>query len=487
MKNRGALVSTVARVFAALFLTAILVPGARADALDDAFQALPGAPSPTRIRLITGNHDAWYARWFALSEARKTIDCTYFSVAPDLVGEALIAKLLERARAGVKIRLLVDQRGSLAMWWGPFAKDYLPALARFPNVKVRTYNAFRKEIQNLPASIRSAIASSHAKMLIVDGEWVVAGGRNVQTHWFADPADYPSAYHDADVIARGPGLGAQAKHAFDEEFGLLTNMDVRPLGDKAFARVEKLLDSVRLTMEGLLAGLVVPGHGSGELEAFRSMNRYAQFVPFPPGAKAPVALLGKHSAAHDRNAITESILALIAAARTEISIGHAYMVLTDRIKAALRAAAARGVKIRYLTNSPESTHSFLTQARFVKEWKDTMKDVPGLRILAIAQNRKMHGKVIVLDRRVVVIGSYNMDPMSEAINAEDVAVVRSPELAGSTLAWLDQLAGAAIEYTIRLRPDGTPEQVVGPSDHCNRAVMALLAVIGWMDFLRPLI
>lgn len=487
MKNRGAYVSILARALAAALLAAILVPAARADALDDAFQALPGAPAPTRIRLITSNNEAWYARWFALSAATKTIDCTYFSVSPDFVGEALIAKLLQKARAGVKIRLLVDQRGSLAMWWGPFAKDYLPALARFPNVRVRTYNAFRSEIQKLPASIRSAIASSHAKMVIVDGEWVVAGGRNVQTHWFADPADDPAAYHDADVIARGAGIGAQAKKAFDDEFGLLTNMDVKPLGDKAFVKVEKVLDAVRDTMDGLLHGLVVPGHGAGELEAFRSMTRYAQFVPFPSSAKAPVALLGKHSAAHDRNAITESILSLFAAARREISIGHAYMVLTDRIKAALARASARGVKIRYVTNSPESTHSLLTQARFVKEWKDYLKDVPGLRILAIGENRKLHGKVIVIDRRVVVIGSYNMDPMSETINAEDAAVVRAPDFAAATLAWLDELAGTSIEYTIRIRPDGTPEQVVGPSDHCNRAVMALLAVLGWMDFLRPLI
>jgi putative cardiolipin synthase len=395
---------------------------------------------------------------------------------------------MQKAREGVKIRLLIDQRGSLALSLGPFTRDYLPSLASFPNVQVRTYNAFRKEIQHLPASIRAAIASSHAKMLIVDGEWVVAGGRNVQQHWFASPADDPEAYHDADFLARGAALGAQARRAFEGEYGLLTNADVKPHSPAAFERASRHLESVRRTVDNLMHGLVVPHDGMPELVAFASMNRYARFTPFPGGLTAPVVLLAKNSAAQSgENAIAAQLLSLIAAARREITVGHAYMVLTDRVKAALKAASDRGVRIRYITNSPESTDSFLTQARFVKEWKDYLRDIPRLSIEALARGRKLHGKMFVLDRRVVVLGSYNMDPMSETVNAEDAAVVRSTRFAGEALAWLDTVAQEGIQYRIRIEPDGSVAQVVGPSDHCRRAVMALLAVVGWFDFLRPLI
>jgi phosphatidylserine/phosphatidylglycerophosphate/cardiolipin synthase-like enzyme len=168
-------------------------------------------------------------------------------------------------------------------------------------------------------------------------------------------------------------------------------------------------------------------------------------------------------------------------------LGHAYMVLTDKIKAELSAAARRGVKVRFVTNSPESNANWLTQARFVKEWMDYMRDIPTLRIIALAKGRKLHSKTIVIDGRISVVGSYNIDPMSETINAEDAAIVKSPEFAASLLHWLDQVAVEGIEYKVRRNPDGTVTQLVGPSDHVKKATLAILKVIGWMDFLRPLI
>ncbi|MBI3893406.1 MAG: hypothetical protein HY303_17955 [Candidatus Wallbacteria bacterium] len=45
----------------------------------------------------------------------------------------------------------------------------------------------------------------------------------------------------------------------------------------------------------------------------------------------------------------------------------------------------------------------------------------------------------------------------------------------------------AVEYKIRLAPDGHPIQEVGPSDHCSRWTLWLLQVIGSVSFLRPLV
>ena len=478
------------RILAVLVLAlCVLAPATvRANALDDAFAGLPTPPAQTPVRLITDNHEAWYARWYVVEAAKKSIDCTYFTVVSDTVGESLIGMLLKKAREGVKIRLMVDSRGSLGLSVSPLAKDYLPALVHFPNVEVRRYNAFKAQIEHLPSSIKSGIASSHSKMLIVDGEWVVAGGRNMADHWFTAVQDDPLSFHDIDFLAHGTEIGAQAKRAFEDEFNALTSLPVKPHSDAAFEKASAFLEKVRRNTEGLMNGTVVPGAASTELLKFASMNRYASFKPFPDDATAPLALLGKHSAANPiRNPITDSLLSLINAAQTELTIAHAYMVLTDRVKAALIAAGKRGVKIQYMTNSPESSESFLTQARFVKEWPTYLRDIPNLRIIALAANRKLHGKIIVVDGRVSILGSYNMDPMSETINAEDAAVVKSETFAGNAIAWMNEIRSEGIEYKIRVEADGKITQLVGPSDHCKKSTLAILKIISWFDFLRPLI
>lgn len=474
------------RLVTALIIVLLTLSAAPARALDIA--PSDGTSTTARIRLVTDNHDAWYARWFVISQAKSTIDCTYFTVANDMVGEALIGLLLKKAEEGVKIRLMVDARGSMAMSMSPFAKDYLPALLHYPNVEVRKYNPFRAELAKVPAGIRAFIASDHAKILIADGQWVVAGGRNIDDHWFTSPTDDPLAFHDVDFVAQGEGIGEQAKRAFEDEYHALTTMPVQPHSPKAFERARAFLTKARQTMDDLIHGLVVPGEANVEIKLFRSMNRYASFQPFPVEHNVPVTLVGKHSAANPgHNPITETLLKLLDGAQSEITIAHAYMVLTDRVKASLIAAGKRGVKIRYLTNSPESTHSYLTQSRFVKEWKTYLRDVPGLRIFAIAEHHKLHGKMIVVDGKVSILGSYNMDPMSENINAEDVAVVESPEFAQTALNWMGEVQPESLEYKIRIEADGTLTQLVGPSDHCRRSILALLAVLGWFDFLRPLI
>lgn len=478
----------IASCFAIVFAALAFVSPVRADALDDAFGHLPLPAQNTQIRLLTENHDAWYARWHVLSNAKQTIDCTYFTVSPDFIGESMIAILMQKAREGVQIRMLIDSRGAFGLINNPFTNDYLPALARFPNVKIRRYNPFSGMLSSLPKSIQQGIASNHSKLIIVDGQTVIAGGRNLSNHWFTAFVDDPEAFHDIDFIAKGAAIGLQAKKAFEDEYDHLKSLPVKPANDKDFQASSAYLSKVYRQMEGLQTGTVVPGSGNPEMLLFKSMNKYANFQQFAHSDLIPVSLLGKHSAANPiRNPVTDSLLALINASSKELTIAHAYMVLTDRVKGALKAASDRGVKIRFLTNSPESTESMLTQAFFVKEWKEYLRDVPNMRIIAMAKGRKLHGKVIVVDGRVTILGSYNLDPMSETINAEDAAIVKSPAFAAECVKWMDEMLHEGIEYKIKIEADGTLTQVVGPSDHCKRRIMLLLKVISWFGWLRPLV
>ncbi|MBI4862543.1 MAG: hypothetical protein HY815_20125 [Candidatus Riflebacteria bacterium] len=341
-------------------------------------------------------------------------------------------------------------------------------------------------------------------MIIADGRWVVAGGRNLRAEWFSSPADDPHSIRDADVLLRGEKVAESATKAFEDEFSFLKNANVKPLTPEQFTKAVRPLERARQALFDRMTNVrKVPAPAvdaedplataesrdvESDLEQFESMRHYAQFEPYPTTSRWPVVLLGKHSTANPRaTTITDALMGLIDSSREEIVIANAYMVLTDRAKAALKAAGQRGVKIRYVTNSPESTGSLITQAWFVKEWKSYLRDTPNLRIFALAIKRKLHGKVFVFDRKVCVVGSYNMDPMSEQINGEDVMVIRSAPFSAECTSWIDDLNRDAVEYRIRVEPDGTVEQVVGPSDHCSFWIMAIMKIIGSLSFLRPVV
>jgi putative cardiolipin synthase len=115
----------------------------------------------------------------------------------------------------------------------------------------------------------------------------------------------------------------------------------------------------------------------------------------------------------------------------------------ERLLDALVAQQARGVRVRLLTNSLASTDVIAVHAGYAKRRQTLLAagvQMYELRPDAEARARLvapdcrdailgLHGKVMVLDRRRVFIGSMNLDPRSHRLNTEDGMLVDSPELA----------------------------------------------------------
>jgi hypothetical protein len=80
-----------------------------------------------------------------------------------------------------------------------------------------------------------------------------------------------------------------------------------------------------------------------------------------------------------------------------------------------------------------------------------------------------------------------MDPLSESVNSEDVAVVKSQAFA--TMNWhrIQSECKRSVEYKIAVDREGKIQQVTGPSDHVTREALSWVERLGWLAFLRPLI
>lgn len=447
--------------------------------IETQFDKLFPEAEPTRTRLITDNMDAWYARWDAIQSATESIDMTYFIFDEDIFGLSLLGSMLTKAKDGVKIRLMVDSRGS-AKLTSKKGRKYLKALAETGNLEIRIFNNIWESILKMPITlnflkdVKNVIASNHDKIIIVDQKTVIVGGRNISKDYMTDVNDHAGAYRDTDVLLQGSRVASQIKKAFDEEYDRHKNYEI--------PAVEYIKAKSKLFVAFRVMKHWITGHGTfpklskesplnkyvqqfnEDVQQYPRLNSYAAFKAYQGQRQYPVQILDKHSMTDGgvRNDITPNLIKLMDACSEEIIIQNPYVVLTKKAKAAIIRAGERGVRIVILTNSPASSDSLATQAIFIKEWRKIAR-LPNVELWAIQTKHKLHAKVFIFDHSISVVGTYNMDPMSEQINSEVVAVVKSRTMAERGRLRIETDLKEAIQYKLKsenqreISPDNTSD------------------------------
>ncbi len=447
-----------------------------------------------QVRILTDNVESWYARWHILSNAKQSIDVTYFIVEKDAFGMSMLGLLLKKAREGVKIRIMMDARGTKALTRTMAGQDYLQELLGVPNVEIKTYNAVSQRILSAIGNIRNLIGSNHDKIIIADSEWFICGGRNISMNYFVDPRDAGYVYRDTDVLLRSKGAAAEMKKAFDEEFNSHDAFVLKRdfFGNWVSRSLE--LEMARRAMNSHMIGTgPLPGDNkiavkyNQELAKYKHMQSYASYKPFHGDRSYPTIVLDKHSFRGKRNDITPAVSAMIKYAKKEIIIQNPYVILTPEIIKSLKEANDRGVNIIIHTNSPVSSDSLMTQAFFLEDWPNILKQLPNCKIFAFKGERKLHAKVFVFDREITVTGTYNMDYMSEQINSEVVTAVKSTDFAQRMALRIAEDIKQSVEYKITVKPDGSVNELFGPASHSDPQKIKTLNMLRQLGFLKTII
>ncbi len=493
------------RKYISLFIIAVFILlsslssiQAQTTNVDTVFDSLFPSGSKAYSRLMTDNVKAWYARWYVIENAKSSIDMTYYIVEPDIFGMSLLGLLKKKAADGVKIRLMMDARGTKDLTKTFMGQDYLQELLEDPNIEIRVFNPISTRLLQVFKNLRYVISSNHDKIIVVDGAWVVTGGRNIAHHYFADPKDDPTVYRDTDVLLKGETIAGQIKTAFEEEFYRLKNFKIKKELFGNWTDRSPELELSRRAMQrfmqgrGLYKKTIPKLNGilekvNEQLSHLTQMQDYLNFRPFQGQRAFPAGILDKHSFAGERNDITDNICKMIDACKKEVIIQNPYVVITEKARAALLRADKRGVKIIMHTNSPVSTDSVLTQAFFIKDWKETMASMPNLSVFAFKGKRKLHAKVFVFDSRISVIGTYNMDYMSEQINSEVVAAVKSPTFGRRLRGRIMKDIEVSAEYKVEVQRDGKIKVIYGPKLHSPSKTMRLLNLLGKFGLIKVLI
>lgn len=510
--------------------------------LRQAFERLP-TPCPEAacargaVRLLSDGPEAWVARWKMIEQAESTIDTVYFILADDVFGQAFLAHLLRKAKQGVKVRLMLDATGSkdfkLA---GTGGKDLLQELVG-AGAEVKIYVPMWKGVARAALDLETmkAVASNHDKILVVDGEWAITGGRNISADYYTSAADHPGGFEDTDVLIRGAGPARDLTRAFEREWQVSANEVIEaetgfnlrdrserlfflyhamdrwladaPLAEEARAELrgedarepaaEALLRRAERGVAADAAEGLVERHGGWQVVSQRIMRRRLDesvqaLVGYPDlrGAarsnpldkldvEAEIRVIDRVSRmnAIGVDNIAPGLVDMFRGAEQSIWIANPYVVLIGPALQALREAGAAGVHTTILTNSPTSTDSLVTQAYFLQQWPSMLADVPNTRLHVMNGERKLHAKVAVLDDRLSLVGTYNMDLLSSRVNSEVAVAIWSEEFAAQQRAEVEERLNApandAREYTIARDASGAPvrddqgrvQVATGPEDH----------------------
>lgn len=433
-----------------------------------------------------------------IRRAQVSLDVQYYLIGNDSIGRMILRELRDASQRGVRVRLLLDDLSTQRM------DELLLGLAAYPKAEVRLFNPFAYGRGSLLSRYWQLLTNfgrlnhrMHNKLLVADGALAVVGGRNLADDYFLRNAD--ANFIDFDMLMAG-AIVPQSSATFDAYWNSdqVFAVDAITHDDASAAqrrrRFDELVDTQDATAPARLLDVDLQGRQpfGAELDA----RRY-RFVIASGGVMAdrPDKLL-----AGDLDpppTVADHYQSLLGEARSEIIVVSPYFIPGEAGVQRLRQARERGVEVRVVTNASSSTDVALvsvSSARYRTELLGLgvkLFEFESVRLMRIAKlhalfgrsRGRLHAKVGIIDREVVLVGSMNVDPRSARINTEIGVAVRSSELAGQVLPSfeLETIPGL---YELRLNALGTGIEWIGRDDDGKEERLDAAPGVSWLESLR---
>ena len=338
------------------------------------------------VRLLENGEEFFPAVFEAVAAAREEVLIETFILFEDKVGNGLREALVNAARRGVRVTLLVDGFGSSDLG-AAFVAELADA-----GVRLCVFDPCRR-VLGLRFKI---LRRMHRKLVVIDRTLAFIGGINYSADHLGDFG--PEAKQDYSASVRGPIVGEI--HAFM----------LRQLRDQPCAN------------HGPLAWTRAGADGAR-----------AAWPPLPaPAGDAETIFVTRDNHMH-RNGIERHYRAAIRSARHRVVIANAYFFPGYLLLRELRRAARRGVDVRLILQG-EPDMKIVRAASLLYEY--LQRD--GVRIFEYCK-RPLHGKVAVVDDQWATVGSSNLDPLSLSLNLEANLIVRDRDFNRDLAGRLDEL------------------------------------------------
>lgn len=415
-------------------------------------------PGESGVILLTTGEWGFRARAGLANQAEKTIDVQYYIWETDTAGSILAERVLRAADRGVRVRMLLDHVTTRDTDF-KFAR-----MGRHPNIEVRVFNPFANSgfhALEFMFNLERLNHRMHNKAFIVDNAIAIVGGRNIGDNYFGVHA--AANFRDLDLAVAGPVV-QEVSSSFDRywnsEFAVPVDVvTAEQLSDEEFRRKKtQLYRWVEEVNDFPYPIDTSSGVVMAKLEEVRD-----DFIWAPARAlyDEPDKLETK---VED---VADHLIQLGLEKDHEVMIEAAYVIPGPEGVERTRLNKERGIRQRLLTNSLATNDVAAAHAGYAKYRRELLRngleiyelqpDASTVRknwsVLAGRSKASLHTKAFVVDRELVAIGSFNVDPRSIALNTEIVILVKSPELAAQVLQYMEEGIRPDNSYRVILEDD----------------------------------
>jgi len=404
------------------------------------------------INLLEFGDDALLARIHLIRNAQRSINLQTFIWELDASGRLLIYELIEAAKRGVEVKVIVD---FFSVTKEAEAYAFLSTVSS--NMEVKVYNPLVSNIENsqliltinMTTNFRGVNQRMHNKILVVDDQVGITGGRNHGDEYF--DRGVQRNFRDRDVLIIGPVVHAMSASFWDYwQHPLSVNTD-------EMSDVKSLIDSGEFRVFDTLESFNI-GDSFDEIDSCSASNDCIQtrfidnqypverieFIADQPGKTEEIGELRATQT-------TVALASMLQSAQTSVIMQTPYLVVgrqggrffSDLIK------TNPDLEILVSSNSLAAAdhvhayaYSYKNKKRYLKnyhwqifEFKPTPHDADRIIQPFSADARSdtyyvcIHAKSYVVDGEKVWIGSYNLDPRSANLNTEVGVIIYDERVA----------------------------------------------------------
>lgn len=293
-----------------------------------------------------------------LKKAESFIFMEYFIIAPGIMWDTILDILIEKVKQGVEVRILYDDAGCITT----LPPDYYQTLNRL-GIKAKVFNPIK------PRLAMQMNNRDHRKILVIDGKVGMTGGINLADEYINKKERF-GHWKDCSVMIKG-----EAVWNLTLMFLQFWNYD------------EEVKDDV-FKFKAPIEELEHIGH-----------DGYVQ-----PYSDSPT---------DEENVGEYTHINMINSANNYVYATTPYLVIDNEMKTALLLAAKNGIDVRILVpHIPDKWYVFAVTR---SNYKDLIK--AGVKIYEYTPGF-VHGKTFVVDDKMAIVGTVNMDYRSYYLHYE---------------------------------------------------------------------
>ena len=431
---------------------------------------------------------AFTSRMTLIKAAEKTLDLQYYAIHADDTTERLFDALREAAARGVRVRILLDDFNTAGK------NAQVLKLAFEKNIEMRLFNPLPSSrgsgLWRIVSSLSDAARLQrrmHNKIFVADNAVAITGGRNLGDTYFGQSDGVN--FVDIDVLAAGR-MARDLSRSFDGYWNnplaypvqsLMSAKDIEALKPKpataaagsaenpapVAAAIPASADSNALNKTTLTRVAVDPAGLTTTIAALPDTTNLRMLSWTWAASSMLVDKPSKIAEDADATEVSndtavDGLLSLMARAQTDLLVVSPYFVPGPEMMKQFADIRRRGVRVRVLTNSLASNDAVAAHAGYARyrealiamgvemyEMRSLQRGtVPSFGSGAGlgsgsaggssgGSRASLHAKAVVVDNRLLVVGSMNLDLRSKLQNSEVAIAIRNRKLASEATALIE--------------------------------------------------